>query len=98
MKDMDDAIYILGIQIFRQKSKRLIDLSQSTYIEKVLEMLNMQDFKIGLLPMSHDIFLNESQCHRTCEQREKMSTVICSDYWIHYVCHVMYTIRYVLCT
>jgi Reverse transcriptase (RNA-dependent DNA polymerase) len=45
MKDLDEATYIQGIRIFRERSKRLIDLSQSTYIEKVLEMLNMQDLK-----------------------------------------------------
>jgi hypothetical protein len=41
MKDLGEATYILGIWIFRERSKRLIGLSQSTYIEKMLERFNM---------------------------------------------------------
>jgi Reverse transcriptase (RNA-dependent DNA polymerase) len=37
MKDLGKTIYILGIRIFCERSKRLICLSQSTYIGKVLE-------------------------------------------------------------
>ncbi|KAI3746656.1 hypothetical protein L6452_09095 [Arctium lappa] len=36
LKNMVDATYILGIKIYRDKSRRLIGLSQSTYIDKVL--------------------------------------------------------------
>jgi Reverse transcriptase (RNA-dependent DNA polymerase) len=75
MKDLDDATYILGIRIFHERSKRLIGLSQSTYIGKVLERFNMQDSKRGFLPMSHDTSVSESHCPRTCEQREKMKMV-----------------------
>jgi Reverse transcriptase (RNA-dependent DNA polymerase) len=41
MKDLDEATYILGIRIFRKRSKRLIGLSQSTYIGKVSERFNI---------------------------------------------------------
>ncbi|GJX15405.1 retrotransposon protein, putative, ty1-copia subclass [Tanacetum coccineum] len=34
MKDLGEAAYILGIKIYRDRSKRLIGLSQSAYIEK----------------------------------------------------------------
>ncbi|XP_071704731.1 uncharacterized protein [Rutidosis leptorrhynchoides] len=37
MKDLGDAAYILGIKIHRDRSKRLIGLSQSAYIEKILK-------------------------------------------------------------
>ena len=33
MKDLGDAAYILGIKIYRDRSKRYIGLSHSTYIE-----------------------------------------------------------------
>ena len=36
MKDLGEAAYILGIKIYRDRSRRLIGLSQSTYIDKVL--------------------------------------------------------------
>ena len=41
MKDMGDVAYILGIKIYRDRSRRLIGLSQSTYIDKVLKRFNM---------------------------------------------------------
>jgi Reverse transcriptase (RNA-dependent DNA polymerase) len=60
MKYLRESIYILGIWIFHERSKRLIGLSQSTYIGKVLERFNMQDSKRGFLPISHGISLSES--------------------------------------
>ena len=53
MKDLGEAVYILGIKIYRDRSNRLIGLSQSTYIDKVLNRFSMQDSKKGFLPMSH---------------------------------------------
>jgi Reverse transcriptase (RNA-dependent DNA polymerase) len=41
MKDLDEAVYILGIEIYRDISKRLIGLSQSTYIDKVLNRFSI---------------------------------------------------------
>ena len=37
MKDLGEAAYILGIKIYRDRSKRLMGLSQSTYLDKVLK-------------------------------------------------------------
>ncbi|GKD06855.1 retrotransposon protein, putative, ty1-copia subclass, partial [Tanacetum coccineum] len=36
MKDLEEAAYILGIKIYRDRSKRLIGLCQSAYIERIL--------------------------------------------------------------
>jgi hypothetical protein len=41
MEDLGDAVYILGIEIYRDRSKRLIEFSQSTYIDKVLNRFSM---------------------------------------------------------
>jgi Reverse transcriptase (RNA-dependent DNA polymerase) len=41
MKDLGEVVYILGIKIYRDRSKRLIRLSQSTYIDKVLNRFSM---------------------------------------------------------
>jgi Reverse transcriptase (RNA-dependent DNA polymerase) len=75
MEDLDGATYILGIRIFHEMSKRLISLSQNTYIRKVLERFNMQDSKRSFLHISYGISLSESQCPRTREQIEKMKMV-----------------------
>ena len=37
MKDLDEAAYILGIKIYRDRSRRLIGLLQSTYLDKSFE-------------------------------------------------------------
>ena len=75
MKDLGEAAYILGIKIYRDRSKRLIGLSQSAYIDKVLKRFSMQDSKRGYLPMSHGITLSKSQCPNTKYERERMSKI-----------------------
>ena len=75
MKDLGEAAYILGIKIYRDRSKRLIGLSQSAYIDKVLKRFSMQDSKRGYLPMSHGITLSKSQCPNTKDERERMSKI-----------------------
>jgi hypothetical protein len=42
MKDLEKTTYILGIRIYRDRSKWLIGLSQDTYIDKVLKQINME--------------------------------------------------------
>jgi hypothetical protein len=49
MKDLGEAVDILGIKIYRDRSKRLIGLNQSAYIDKVLNWYNMQDSKKGFV-------------------------------------------------
>ena len=75
MKDLGEAAYILGIKIYRDRSKRLIGLSQSAYIDKVLKQFSMQDSKRGYLPMSHGITLSKSQCSNTKDERVRMSKI-----------------------
>ena len=55
MKDLSEVAYILGIKIYKDRSRKLIGLSQSTYIDKVLNRFSMQDSKREFLPMSHGI-------------------------------------------
>ena len=75
MKDLGEATYILGIKIYRDRSKRLIGLSQDTYIDKVLKRFNMQDFKKVFLPMSHGVSLCKSQHPSTPDEHEKMNAI-----------------------
>jgi hypothetical protein len=75
MKDLGEASYILGIKIYRDRSRKLIGLSQSTYIDKVLKRFSMEDSKRGFLPMSHGISLSRSQCPSTRDERERMNRI-----------------------
>ncbi|GJR38204.1 retrotransposon protein, putative, ty1-copia subclass [Tanacetum coccineum] len=45
MKDLGEVAYILGIKIIRDRSKRLIALSQSVYLEKILKKFRMENSK-----------------------------------------------------
>jgi hypothetical protein len=75
MKDLGEAAYILGVKIYRDRSKGLIGLSQDTYIDKVLNRFNMEEAKKGFLPMSHGIHLSKTQCPSTTDERERMSRI-----------------------
>jgi hypothetical protein len=75
MKDLGEVAYILGIKIYRYRSKRLIGLSQYTYIDKVLKMFNMEEAKKGFLPMSHGIHLSKTQCPSTTDEQECMCRI-----------------------
>ena len=75
MKDLGEASYILGIRIYRDRSKRILGLSQSTYIDNVLRRFSMIDSKKGDLPVRHDIKLSKSQCPRTPDELKMMEGI-----------------------
>src|SRR5262249_19173563 len=75
MKDLGEATYILGIKIYRDRSRRLIGLSQSTYIDKMLKRFSMDLSKKGFIPMSHGKNLSKSMCPTTHEMIERMSKI-----------------------
>src|SRR4051812_7610629 len=75
MKDLGEAAYILGIKIYRDRSRRLIGLSQRTYLDKVLKKFKMDQAKKGFLPVLQGVKLSKTQCPTTAEDREKMKDV-----------------------
>ena len=75
MKDLGKAAYILGIKIYSDRSQRLLSLSQSGYIDKVLKRFSMQDSTRGFLPTSHGIKLCKSQCPTIKDERERIDKI-----------------------
>ncbi|KAJ9543443.1 hypothetical protein OSB04_023150 [Centaurea solstitialis] len=75
MKDLGEAAYILGIKIYRNRSRRLIGLSQSTYIDKILKRFRMDESKKGFIPMQHGIVLSKAQCPVSSEDQDKMKLI-----------------------
>ena len=65
----------LGIRIYRDRSRRLIGLSQSTYLEKVLKRFNMEEAKKVFLPMSHGIRLSKTLCPESADERSQMDAI-----------------------
>src|SRR4051812_43523982 len=50
IKDLGEVEYILGIKVYRDRSRRLIVLSQSTYIDKLLKWFSIEEAKKGSCP------------------------------------------------
>ncbi|VFQ90482.1 unnamed protein product [Cuscuta campestris] len=75
MKDLGDASYALGIRMYRDRSRKLLGLSQSTYIDKVLARFSMSESKRGSLPMVQGTSLSKTQGASTPEEVERMRNV-----------------------
>nr|GEZ28808.1 retrotransposon protein, putative, Ty1-copia subclass [Tanacetum cinerariifolium] len=75
MKDLGEGAYILGIEIYRDRSKRLIGLCQSAYIEKILKRYCMENSKRGSIPMQEKLKLSKSQGTSTPAEMKRMQNV-----------------------
>ncbi|GJZ52262.1 retrotransposon protein, putative, ty1-copia subclass [Tanacetum coccineum] len=75
MKDLGEAAFILGIKIYRDRSRRLIGLSQNAYLDKILKRYRMDNSKRGSIPMQVDLHLNKSQCATTSAEMKRMQNV-----------------------
>nr|GEY42098.1 retrotransposon protein, putative, Ty1-copia subclass [Tanacetum cinerariifolium] len=75
MKDLGEAAYILGIKIYRDRSKRLIGLCQSAYIKKILKRYCMENSKRGSIPIQEKLKLSKSQGASTHAEMKRMQNV-----------------------
>ncbi|KAG7564293.1 Integrase catalytic core [Arabidopsis suecica] len=62
MKDMGEASYVIGIEIFRDRSLGILGLSQKAYIDKILERFGMMTCSSINVPMQKGDNLNLKQC------------------------------------
>ena len=65
IKDLREAVYIQEMKIYRDRSKRLLGLSQSMYIDTMLKWFSMKNFKKGYLLIGQKIFLSKGDCPTT---------------------------------
>ena len=72
MKDLGETSYILGIRIYRDRSRGLLGLSQYTYIEKILKGFSINLSKKGIIPIVDGKHLSKFMCPKTHESREIM--------------------------
>ncbi|GJR30994.1 retrotransposon protein, putative, ty1-copia subclass [Tanacetum coccineum] len=72
---LGDATYILGIKIYRDRSKRIIGLSHDTYLDKILKRFNMENSKKGNPPFHYGIKISKDLCPKTDEELDKTSRV-----------------------
>jgi hypothetical protein len=73
MKDLGEAAYILGIKIYKDRTRRLIGLSQDIYLDKVVKRFHMENSKKGMLPMITGKPLSKAQRPQIDEERQYMS-------------------------
>nr|GEW89879.1 hypothetical protein [Tanacetum cinerariifolium] len=77
---LDEDIYMLQPKGFvdhkhPKKSKRLIRLSQSTYMDKILKRYRMDNFKRDYIPMQERLDLNKTQGASTLGEVKHMQNV-----------------------
>ncbi|GKA99838.1 retrotransposon protein, putative, ty1-copia subclass [Tanacetum coccineum] len=89
MKYLMEAAFILGIKIYRDRSKRLIRLSQSAYIDKILKRFKMDNSKHDNIPMQERLNLNKTQGASTPEEVKHMQNV----HYASAVGSIMYVVR-----
>nr|GEY45055.1 retrovirus-related Pol polyprotein from transposon TNT 1-94 [Tanacetum cinerariifolium] len=52
MKDLGEAAFILGIKIYKVRSRRFIGLSQNAYLNKILKRYRVDNSKRGSIPIN----------------------------------------------
>nr|GEY81435.1 hypothetical protein [Tanacetum cinerariifolium] len=72
---LGEAAFIFGIKIYRDISKRLIGLSQSAYMDKILKRFKIDTSKRGYIPMQEILDLNKTQGASTAEEVKRMQNV-----------------------
>ena len=62
MKDMDEVTYVIGIEIFQDRSHGLLGLSQKAYVGRVLERFNMKKCSARVVPIQKGDKFSLMQC------------------------------------
>lgn len=75
MKDMGEADYVLGVKIYRDRSRKLLALSQESYIRTILERFKMLDRNPIETPIAKGESLNLDMCPKTPNEKREMEKV-----------------------
>ena len=72
MKDLGNASFVLGIQIYRDRLRGILGLSQKSYIDKVLSRFDMSNCAPGDTPVAKGEKLSLHQCPKNELKRKDM--------------------------
>lgn len=75
MKDLGPTRVILGMEIKRDRTRRLVHLSQKGYVTRVLGKFGMLDAKAVSTPLAPHFKLTRDQAPEPDEEKEYMNTV-----------------------
>jgi len=70
MKDMSEAYYVIGIEIFCDRSQGLLGLSHKAYINKVLERFRIDKCSTSLVPLKKRDKFSLMQCPKNDLERK----------------------------
>ena len=76
MKNLGESSFVLGIEIFCDRSRNLLRLSQRAYIDRVLKRFNMQMCKAGNVPIVKGDKLSNEQCPKNNLEKDAMKTIL----------------------
>ncbi|RVW88542.1 Retrovirus-related Pol polyprotein from transposon TNT 1-94 [Vitis vinifera] len=72
MKDLGDASFVLGIQIYRDRPRGILGLSQKAYIDKVLSRFGMSNCTPGDTPVAKGDKFSLHQCPKNELEKKDM--------------------------
>ena len=76
MKDLGEASHILRIKLLHDRQKRMLGLSQASYIDEILARFSMQDSKKGFVPFRVGSSLSANQRPKTPAEIKKMRRIL----------------------
>ena len=75
MTDLGPISWVLGIKVTRDLDNRTLGLSQTSYIDLILNRFNFTDAKPVSTPMDPTIRYSKTQCPATLEEKAKMKNI-----------------------
>ncbi|RVW38039.1 Retrovirus-related Pol polyprotein from transposon TNT 1-94 [Vitis vinifera] len=84
MKDLGDASFVLGIQIYRDRPRGILGLSQKAYIDKVLSRFGMSNCAPGDMPVAKGDKFSLHQCPKNELEKNDMERYLSNpsmDHW-----------------
>jgi hypothetical protein len=75
MTDLGELEWMLGIRLTRDRERRTGTLSQTAYIDHILDRFHLSDAKPTTIPLSSGLKLSRDQCPGSTEEQEKMKNV-----------------------
>lgn len=75
IKDVSEASYVIGIEIFQSRAQGLLELSQKTYINKLLERFRIKKCLLSIVPIKKGDTFNLMQCSKNELKHAQMEMI-----------------------
>ena len=75
MTDLGPISWVLGIKVTRDLDNRTLGLSQTAYIDSILNCFNFTNMKPVSTPMDPTIHYSKTQCPDTLDEKAKMKSI-----------------------